>query len=72
MQFNIEKCKVMHMGRKKPKHQYTMAGKALNVTTEEKDIWVIICDNLKPSLQCTVAAKMANSILARIMRTFHY
>ena len=72
MEFNIEKCKVMHMGRTNPKFKYTMGGRTLKVTSEEKDIGVIITDNLKPSTQCAAAAKTAQTVLGQITRAFHY
>ena len=37
MEFNVDKCKVMHIGRANPKHSYNMGGTELTVTTEEKD-----------------------------------
>ena len=38
MEFNVAKCKVMHVGPRNPGHVYSMAGKDLEVTEEEKDI----------------------------------
>ena len=40
MEFNVAKCKVMHVGPRNPGHGYQTAGKDLEVTTEEKDIGV--------------------------------
>ena len=57
MAFNVDKCKVMHMGRSNKRYLYTMGGKPLKTTEEEKDIGVIITSNLKPSTQCASAAK---------------
>ena len=47
MTFNIEKCKVIHLGSHNPNHQYTMpmSGEdvyTLEVTIEEKDLGVTI------------------------------
>ena len=47
MQFNIEKCKVMHFGYNNPCLEYTMEGAKLTMTESEKDLGVMIhsgCD----------------------------
>lgn len=72
MQFNIAKCKVMHMGSRNPKYEYKMAGQVLADIEEEKDIGVKIQANLKPSAQCTAAARTAQAVLGQITRAFHY
>ena len=46
MQFNVAKCKVMHIGRHNPRHQYTMDGEPLQSVSVEKDIGIQVCDNL--------------------------
>ena len=76
MKFNISKCKVMHFGRSKntpanfPK--YVMNGVVLDEVQEEKDLGVIITENLKASVHCDKIAKKANKILGLIKRTFTY
>ena len=72
MQFNVDKCKIMHMGRTNPAYEYTMDGKKLQETKEEKDIGVKITSNLKPATQCAAAAKTAQGVLSQITRAFHY
>jgi hypothetical protein len=72
MEFNIPKCKVMHLGAKNPKNEYSMNGSKLLSTTEEKDIGVTVTDKLKPSAQCAKAAKTAQTVLGQISRAFHY
>ena len=72
MQFNVAKCKVMHLGNRNGKHVYTMAGQALGVTSAEKDIGVIVTDKLKPADQCRSAARTAQAVLGQITRAFHY
>jgi hypothetical protein len=57
MKFNSEKCKVMHIGNKNPGTMYVMGDKALTETKEEKDLGVIMCQNLKVEKQCGQAAK---------------
>ena len=70
MRFNIDKCKIMHTGRTNPNFLYELNGTALGITMEEKDLGVIITDNMKPSKQCAVAASKGNQILGQIRRGF--
>ena len=72
MQFNVKKCKVMHIGRNNPKAQYTMNGTVLESTDEERDIGVNVHKSLRPSKQCTESARRANAVLGQISRAFHY
>ena len=72
MQFNIAKCKVMHVGRNNPRHDYSMSGQVLATTEEERDLGVIMSRNLKPAAQCAKAAKTANMVLGQISRSFYY
>jgi hypothetical protein len=72
MQFNVPKCKVMHMGHSNPQFQYQMNGQPLSVVRDEKDIGVTVSANLKPSAQCARAAKMAQLVLGQNSRAFHY
>jgi hypothetical protein len=72
MSFNVRKCKVMHLGRNNPRATYEMCGTQLEVTREEKDIGVVITDNLKPAAQCARAARTAQTVLGQITRAFKY
>lgn len=72
MQFNIDKCKVMHIGRTNPTHKYYMGGVELTTVEKEKDIGVLMHRTIKPSLQCAESARLANVILGQIARSFHY
>ena len=38
MQFNQDKCKVMHVGRSNPRYAYFMNDVELSVTEEERDL----------------------------------
>jgi hypothetical protein len=44
----------------------------LEETEEERDVGVIMSHNLKPSAQCTRAAKTASVVLGQIGRSFKY
>ena len=47
MEFNVGKCKIMHLGKKNPKHSYTMGGVELEKTSEERDLGVLVDDRLE-------------------------
>ena len=72
MQFNVAKCKVMHLGLRNPRHEYTMSRVALATTNVEKDLGIIMTNKLSPSAQCAKAAKTANAVLGQISRAFHF
>ena len=72
MAFNIEKCHVMHIGLHNPKLNYHMNGKSLSKTENERDIGVMVSNNLKPAQQCRKAAQAASAVLGQITRAFHY
>jgi hypothetical protein len=59
MSFNIEKCKIMHVGKNNPQYDYYMDGKKLKVVEEETDVGIVIQQNLKPAKQCQRAANTA-------------
>jgi len=72
MAFNTAKCKIMHLGRHNPRYQYKMGDQVLETTELERDIGVLVNNNLKPSEQCAKAARTANAVLGQIARAFHY
>jgi hypothetical protein len=69
MEFNVKKCKVMHFGHHNLRTSYSMDGIDIVESKEEKDLGVIICQDLKVGQQCMIAAKKANQILGLIYRT---
>jgi hypothetical protein len=72
MQFNHKKCKVMHFGRSNAKNVYSMGGHMLEATESERDIGVVIANNLKAGENCAKAAKTAMTVLGQIKRSFKY
>ena len=70
MQFNVDKCKILHIGNSNPGWQYTMNGQLLESVAEEKDLGIIMNSTAKPSVQCAMAVKKANQMLGLILRTF--
>jgi len=59
MLFNVGKCKVMHIGFNNIKAKYKMSGKFLEEVFEERDLGVIIRNDLKCRSPCMKAAKTA-------------
>jgi hypothetical protein len=72
MEFNIKKCKVMHLGHNNTEHTYFMNGQQLEKTEEERDIGVSVVKSLKQASQCKKAARTAQVVLSQISRAFHY
>ena len=72
MEFNVEKCKTLHIGNKNINFPYNMGGNNLSVTAEQKDLGIIVDNKLKFSKQCVEASKKANKMLGFIARTFEY
>ena len=70
MEFNVKKCKVMHIGNNNPNVVYEINGNSLDIVQKEKDLGVIVSNNLKVSDQCAAAVKTANRVLGLIRRTF--
>jgi len=61
MKFNVEKCKVLHYGRNSiGACQYNMYGQPLAEATAEKDLGVVLSNDLKVVQQCIEACSKAN------------
>jgi len=54
MEFNVRKCKLMHVGRNKANFKYTVKGNTLHETSLEKDLGVMIMDDGKTLSQMSV------------------
>ncbi|CAM5109632.1 unnamed protein product [Eretmochelys imbricata] len=68
MKFNVDKCKVMHIGKNNPNYTYNMMGANLPMTNQERDLGVIVDSSLKTSTQCAAAVKKANMMLGIIKK----
>ena len=69
MRFNIDKCKIIHVGRNNTHANYRMDDTTLQKVTEEKDLGVTISDDLKPSKHCRIAFNKSAKMSALIRRT---
>lgn len=70
--FNIGKCKCLHIGNCNPCWRYKMGGVLLEDVEEEKDLGVLIDNDLKFHRQTASAVKKANSALGLIKKSFAF
>ena len=68
--FNETKCKSLHIGKKNHCQPYKMNGYTLEQVTEEKDLGIIIDNELKFHKHTAMAIKKANRILGLIKKSF--
>ena len=66
VKFNKEKCKVLHLGRNNPMHQYMLGAVQLESSLAEKDLGVLVDIKLAVGQQWAPAAKVVNGILGCI------
>ena len=72
MEFNVDKCRTLHIGNNNINFTYKLGNDEISKATEQKDLGVIVDNNLKFSKQSVEAAKKANKVLGFISRTFDY
>ncbi|GAB0175626.1 cAMP-dependent protein kinase inhibitor alpha [Grus japonensis] len=65
MKFNKAKCKVLHMGRGNPKHNYRLGRKWIESNCAEKDLGVLVHEKLNMHL----LPRKANYILGYMKRS---
>ena len=70
LEFNVNKCNVMPLGRSNPGHTYTMGGRNLGVVTEEKDLGVWFDNQLDFGKHIRSIVGRANRMLGLIKISF--
>ena len=75
--FNKDKCKVMHIGKKKEKRKYYMQNDVgikvpLETVSEEKDLGVLFSNSLSFRNHITKSIAKANQMTGIVKRTFEY
>jgi hypothetical protein len=72
MSFNVEKCSVMHVGKNNQHFQYSMNNVIMESVEQQRDLGVIITNDLKHEKQVKKSVKNASRMLGFIARTFEY
>ena len=72
MNFNIDKCAVMHIGHNNIQHNYTMENQQLLATENQRDLGITITTDLKWQIQTKKSCKTANRVLALNACNFNY
>src|SRR6267154_4896311 len=69
MLLNVDKREVMHFGANSSKETDSISNTVLKEVEDEKDLGVIVQNNLKVSEQCSKVVQTANRVLGMISRT---
>jgi len=72
MVFNVDKCKVMHVGNWEDSRTYYMDDGELSVVSYEKDLGVWISADMKCSKQSMYACNKTMKVLGMIKRTIRF
>ena len=72
MKFNVDKCKVLHVGKKNNNFVYKAGEHILKSVKEEKDLGVIVTNKLKFDRHCVESCKTANKVLGFISTNFEH
>ena len=72
MLLNFGNYKCIHIGHGNMDEEHKVWDAVLGRTTQEKDLGVTFCSDVKVSEQYEIAASKRNQILGLIMRTFMY
>ena len=69
---NINKCRALHLGPRNVKCNYTLNGMMVQKTEAEKDLGIIIDNEMKFHIQNASTVKKANRVLGLIKRGFDF
>ena len=74
MEFNTEKCKLLEMGisQRRPRYEYKLGNDKLYKAVQEKDLGIIMQDNLSPESHVNKLVRESLSLLANIRMAFTY
>ena len=70
MSFNVDKCKIMHLGYGNAKYEYELNNTTLSESTGEKDLGVLIDNDLKFSPHIKSIVAKANRMIGLIKISF--
>jgi len=68
MQFNKDKCKVLHLAKHNPGVQYWLGSTLLRTNSVERELGVLVDHVINMSEECAVAANQANRMLGCIKK----
>lgn len=69
MMFHPDKCKVMHIGHNNKKRNYFIGGQQIKKVDNEKDLGIVVSEDLKSKKHVAKTAKKGNQLLGMIKRT---
>ena len=72
LSFNEDKCATMHIGLHNQQHDYILNNKALKKSDFEKDLGVLVSNDLKPAKHVAAVALKANRVVGTIKKNFEF
>jgi len=66
MEYNVEKCEVMHFGRRNGGVNYFLNCEMLRNSEAQRDLGVLVQDSLKVNVQVQSAVRKANAMSRRL------
>ena len=69
MDFNINKCNTLHISKHNTGNKYTLSGVDIGKSNSERDLGVLVSQDLRPREQCISAGNRANMVLGFITRS---